>query len=69
MVAEEVKAFIEKEVKPVQARLAALKEGLVDVAVISPPADAEGKRMGFNVLSRAYELFKFPFVGLGANAS
>jgi NitT/TauT family transport system substrate-binding protein len=50
-----------------QARLAALKEGLVDVAVISPPADAEGKRMGFNVLSRAYELFKFPFVGLGVN--
>jgi ABC-type nitrate/sulfonate/bicarbonate transport system substrate-binding protein len=24
--------------------------------------------MGFNVLSRAYELFKFPFVGLGVNA-
>jgi NitT/TauT family transport system substrate-binding protein len=63
----------EKEMKIValgsdQARLAALKEGLVDVAVISPPADAEGKRMGFNVLSRAYELFKFPFVGLGVNA-
>ncbi len=49
------------------ARLAALKEGVVDVAVVAPPADSEGKRMGFNVLARAYELFKFPFVGLGTN--
>ncbi len=62
----------EKEMKVIalgsdRARFAALKEGIVDVAVISPPADDEGKRMGFNVLARAYELFSFPFVGLGAN--
>ena len=62
----------EKEMKVIalgsdRARFAALKEGIVDVAVISPPADNEGKRMGFNVLARAYELFSFPFVGLGAN--
>lgn len=62
----------EKEMKivalgPTQARFAALKEGIVDATVISPPADAEGKKMGFNVLSRAYELFSFPFSGLGAN--
>ncbi len=50
-----------------RARFAALKEGIVDVAVISPPADSEGKKMGFNILARAYELFKFPFVGLGTN--
>ncbi|TMA13333.1 MAG: ABC transporter substrate-binding protein [Deltaproteobacteria bacterium] len=50
-----------------RARFAALKEGIVDVAVISPPADAEGKKIGMNVLARAYELFNFPFVGLGAN--
>lgn len=49
------------------ARFASLKEGIVDVAVISPPADAEGKRLGFTVLARAYELFKFPFVGLGTS--
>jgi NitT/TauT family transport system substrate-binding protein len=49
------------------ARFASLKEGIVDVAVISPPADAEGKKLGFTVLARAYELFKFPFVGLGTN--
>ena len=62
----------EKEMKIIalgadRARFAALKEEVVDVAVISPPADAEGKRMGFNVLARAYELFSFPFIGLGAN--
>jgi NitT/TauT family transport system substrate-binding protein len=50
-----------------QARFTALKEGIVDVIVISPPADLEGKKFGFRVLARAYELFNFPFVGLGAN--
>jgi NitT/TauT family transport system substrate-binding protein len=62
----------EKDVKfialgPDRARLAALKEGLVDVAVIAPPGDALGKQMGFNVLLRAYEVFSFPFIGIGAN--
>jgi NitT/TauT family transport system substrate-binding protein len=52
---------------PDRARLAALKEGLVDVAVIAPPADALGRQMGFNVLLRAYEVFSFPFIGVGAN--
>lgn len=52
---------------PDRARFAALKEKVVDVAVISPPADSEGKKLGFNVLARAYELFSFPFVGLGVN--
>jgi NitT/TauT family transport system substrate-binding protein len=62
----------EKEIKIIalgsdRARFSALKEGIVDVAVISPPADVEGKKMGFNVVARAYELFSFPFVGLGAS--
>src|SRR6185312_11052073 len=39
----------------------------VDVIVISPPADVEGRKFGFRALARAYELFNFPFVGLGAN--
>ncbi|MGE5819896.1 MAG: ABC transporter substrate-binding protein [Deltaproteobacteria bacterium] len=51
-----------------RARFAALKEGLVEVAVLSPPADSEANKLGFNVLARAYELFKLPFTGLGANA-
>ncbi len=62
----------EKEIKIIalgadQARFTALREGIVDVIVISPPADHEGKKFGFRVLARAYELFNFPFVGLGAN--
>ena len=62
----------EKEMKIIalgsdRARFAALKEGLVDVVVISPPADSEGKKLGFNVLARAYELFSFPFIGLGVS--
>jgi ABC-type nitrate/sulfonate/bicarbonate transport system substrate-binding protein len=62
----------EKELKVVvlgsdRARLAGLKENLVDVAVVAPPGDALGKQMGFIVLARAYELFKFPFIGAGAN--
>jgi NitT/TauT family transport system substrate-binding protein len=50
-----------------RARFAALREGLVEVAVLSPPADSEANKLGFNVLARAYELFKLPFTGLGAN--
>jgi NitT/TauT family transport system substrate-binding protein len=50
-----------------RARLAALKEGLVDVAIISPPGDTLGRQMGFNVLTRAYDNFNFPFLGIGTN--
>jgi NitT/TauT family transport system substrate-binding protein len=62
----------EKELKVVvlgsdRARLAGLKENLVDVAVVAPPGDSLGKQMGFHVLARAYEVFKFPFIGAGAN--
>jgi NitT/TauT family transport system substrate-binding protein len=62
----------DKEIKVVAlgsaaARVSALKENVVDVAVISPPADEEGRKLGFNVLARAYELFSFPFVGLGTH--
>jgi NitT/TauT family transport system substrate-binding protein len=61
----------EKEMKVValgagSARYAALKEKLVDVVVVSPPSDVEGKKAGFNILARAQDLFTFPNVGLGA---
>ena len=62
----------EKELKLIavgadRARLAALKEGLVDVVVVAPPGDALGRQMGFTVVARAYEVFSFPFIGIGAN--
>jgi NitT/TauT family transport system substrate-binding protein len=50
-----------------RARYIALREGIVDVAVLSPPTDSEASRLGFNVLSRFVEHFKLPFTGLGVN--
>ena len=49
------------------ARFAALKEGIADVVVLSPPADSEGVKQGFNVVARAHEAFQMPFSGLGTN--
>jgi len=61
----------EKEIKIIgvgrdSALLAALKEKLIDVAVASPPADAQGKNMGFNILAKAYDVFRYPAIGLAA---
>ena len=39
----------------------------MEAAVISPPADEEARKLGFNIIARAYELFRFPFVGLGTH--
>lgn len=50
-----------------RARFGALREGIVDVAVLSPPADSEAGKYGLNVLSRFYEIYKMPFTGLGTH--
>jgi NitT/TauT family transport system substrate-binding protein len=62
----------DKEIKflalgPDQARLAALREKLVQGVVVAAPADVEAQKMGFNILSRAYEIFTFPFIGVGTS--
>jgi ABC-type nitrate/sulfonate/bicarbonate transport system substrate-binding protein len=49
------------------ARLTALKEGMVDAIIVAPPADYEGKNMGFNILSRAADILRFPYNGLAAS--
>ena len=49
------------------ARITALKQRVVDVIVISPPADAQMEKLGYTILARAYELFNFPYLGLGAH--
>jgi NitT/TauT family transport system substrate-binding protein len=49
------------------ARLATLREKLIDVAIVSPPADSLGKKMGFNVLARAHEIFRFAAIGLSTS--
>jgi NitT/TauT family transport system substrate-binding protein len=62
----------EKEIKVLAlgsdaARLTALKQRVVDVVVISPPADAQMEKQGYRILARAYELFSFPYLGLGTH--
>ena len=49
------------------ARLTALKEGVVDAIIVAPPVDFEGKKMGFNILSRAGDILRFPYNGLGTS--
>ena len=49
------------------ARLTALKEGVVDAILVAPPVDFEGKKMGFNILSRAGDILRFPYNGLGTS--
>jgi NitT/TauT family transport system substrate-binding protein len=62
----------EKEIKVLAlgsdaARLTALTQRVVDVVVISPPADAQMEKQGYRILARAYELFSFPYLGLGTH--
>jgi len=47
-------------------RLAALQNGLVDAALLNPAAAARAERTGFRMIARSYELFTFPYAGLGA---
>ena len=49
------------------ARITALKQRVVDVIVISPPADSQMEKQGYRILARAYELFSFPYLGLGTH--
>jgi len=49
------------------ARIAALQQKVVDVIVISPPADSQLEKAGFRVVARAHEFFNLPYLGLGVN--
>jgi ABC-type nitrate/sulfonate/bicarbonate transport system substrate-binding protein len=51
-------------VGPVEARFAALTQGLIDATLLAPPLDYEAKKRGFNVLARADEILVFPETGL-----
>ena len=48
-------------------RFAALQQKLADAVVTSPPWDFEGKKMGYNILARAYEYVNYPLSGVGVN--
>lgn len=49
------------------ARITALKQKVVDVIVISPPADSQLEKLGYRVVARAHEYFNLPYLGLGVN--
>ena len=48
-------------------RFNALQQNLADMVVTSPPWDFEGRKLGFNILARAYEHVNYPLAGLGVN--
>jgi NitT/TauT family transport system substrate-binding protein len=59
----------EKEIRTLgvgtnEARLAALRQGLVSAAVVPPPWNFHAKKLGFHVIARSSELFYYPQVGL-----
>ena len=47
-----------------EGRLARLQQGLIDATVVPVPLDFRAKKMGLNVLVRAYELFPSPGSGV-----
>jgi NitT/TauT family transport system substrate-binding protein len=50
-----------------ERRFSAMKQGLTAATMGSPPLDFLGKKMGFVVLARAYELFSYPTSGVVAS--
>ena len=50
-----------------ERRFSAMKQGLTAGTIGSPPLDFIGKKMGFVVLARAYELFSYPTSGIVAS--
>ncbi len=72
MIVKQFGIDLDKEVKVLAlgsegARIAALKQGIVDAVAISPPVDVEAGRLGFNTIARASELFTFPYAGLATH--
>ena len=65
--------LVEKEMKiiasgPSETRLAALKQGLIVATIVAPLWALEGKKLGFNILANACELFSWPSAGLVTTA-
>jgi ABC-type nitrate/sulfonate/bicarbonate transport system substrate-binding protein len=48
-------------------RFNGLQLALVDMVVTSPPWDFEGKKLGYNILTRAYEHVNYPLAGVGVH--
>jgi ABC-type nitrate/sulfonate/bicarbonate transport system substrate-binding protein len=52
---------------PTESRFTVMQQGLADAAVLVPPFDFLGKKLGFVVVAKAYELFSYPTGGLTAS--
>jgi NitT/TauT family transport system substrate-binding protein len=50
-----------------EVRLFRMKQGSMDATAVPVPWDYHGKKMGFNVLARAEDLFTYPISGLIAH--
>jgi NitT/TauT family transport system substrate-binding protein len=50
-----------------QARIALVSQGIAAAAMVPPPYDVEGRKLGLAVLARAYEIVSFPQSGLTVN--
>jgi NitT/TauT family transport system substrate-binding protein len=48
-------------------RFAGLQQKLADAVVTSPPWDFEGRKLGYNILARAYDFVNYPLSGVGVN--
>ncbi len=53
---------------PNETSLAAMKQGLIAATIVAPLWALEGKKLGFNVLAKACELFSWPTAGLVTSA-
>ena len=53
---------------PSETSLAAMKQGLIAATIVAPMWALEGKKLGFNVLANACELFSWPSAGLVTTA-
>lgn len=51
-----------------QARMVLMRQGLADAAMVPPPFDFEGKKLGHNVVAKTYEVLSFPQSGLTLHA-
>lgn len=50
-----------------EVRVFRMKQGLMDATAVPVPWDYHGKKLGFNILARAEELFTYPISGLIAH--
>lgn len=47
-----------------EGRIAAMRQGLIAATAVPVPWDVHARKMGFNILAKAYELFNYPESGL-----